>query len=143
MKLFKNYQEDDVLAKVLFIYLAVQHSIMGAFLVFDTESMMIYPSVQGVARLLPVDLWGSFLLASAVLFIATIIQENKLSFIFMITAGLLGMVTFGLLAMAGIELSSYRVTTIHFIVVASVDCIVTILGGVALWLRITMFRTKN
>jgi hypothetical protein len=138
MGMFKNYNEDDIMSKVLLLYFGFQHGAIGAFFIFSDELITQMKAFQGMSNILPMDVWGIVLMVSAVAFIATTLQENKSQYWFMILAGLTGMVTFSLLAMANIELSSSQTNTINYIIIASIDIIIAILGGVALWLRRVM-----
>lgn len=115
--------------------MAFLHGGIGLFLVFGIGGVNDAPSYEGLSRILPMDAWGILLLISATAFLATVIQEDKLEYWSMILAGTIGVVTFGLLAMASLELAVNQANTINHIVVASIDMIVAILGGVALWLR--------
>lgn len=137
MRFLHNYNEDDVLSKVLLLYFAFQHGAVGIFFVFGDVTTLGSNAFKGMANLLPMDAWGILLLVSAIAFIITVLQERKLEYWFMLLAGITGMVTFSLLAMANMELSVNQTNTINYIIIASIDMIVAILGGIALWLRRT------
>lgn len=137
MRFLKNYNEDDVLSKTLLLYFAFQHGAIGVFLVFSDINALNSNAFKGMSKILPMDVWGIILLTSAVAFVITVLQEHKIEYWFMLLAGATGMVTFGLLSMASIELSVNQTNTINYIIIASIDLIVAILGGVGLWLRRT------
>lgn len=135
MRLLRNYDENDVLAKVLFLYFAFQHFAIGMFFISidNPEEYSIY--FKGMIDIMPMDMWGLVLVLSTVAFVLATLQEGKMEYIFMLIAGSTGMVTFALLAMASIELSQNETNTVNYILIASIDLIVAILGGVALWFR--------
>lgn len=135
MKLLRNYDENDVLTKVLFLYFAFQHGVFGVSFIRYNDNDMYSTYFKGLIDIMPLTMWGLVLVLSTVSFIIAAVQEGKLEYIFMLTAGLSGMITFALLAMASIELSMQQTNTVNYIVIASIDLIVAILGGVALWLR--------
>lgn len=132
MRFLKNYNEDDVLAKSLLLYFAFQHGAIGIFFVFNNLSGNVF---KGMAKILPMEVWGIILLVSAVAFLVTTFQEKHIEFWFMLVAGVTGMVTFSLLSMANMELSVNQTNTINYIIIASIDLIVAILGGIGLWVR--------
>lgn len=138
MRFIRNYNEDDVLSKTLLLYFAFQHGAIGVFFVFTKMTYLQSSALKGMANIMPMDAWGILLLISAVAFVVTVLQEHKLEYWFMLLAGITGMVTFALLSMASIELSVNQTNTINYIIIASIDLIVAILGGVGLWLRRTM-----
>lgn len=135
MRFLKNYNEDDVLAKSLLLYFAFQHGAIGVFFVFSDISSIGSNAFDGMARILPMDAWGIILLVSSAAFIVTTFQEKSIEFWFMLVAGVTGMVTFSLLAMANIELSVNQTNTINYIIIASIDLIVAMLGGIGIWVR--------
>lgn len=135
MRFIKNYNEEDVLSKTLLLYFAFQHGAIGIFFIFADFNELQSRALHGMSNLLPIDVWGIILLLSSVAFIVAVLQEHKLEYWFMLLAGITGMVTFALLSMASIELSSNQTNTLNYIIIASIDLIVAILGGVGLWLR--------
>lgn len=135
MRFLKIYNEDDVLAKTLLLYFAFQHGAIGTFLLFSDLNTINSRAFNGMAKILPMDAWGIILIVSGVAFVITVLQEHKLQYWFMLLAGITGTSTFGLLAMASIELSVNQTNTINYIIIASIDIIIAILGGVGLWLR--------
>lgn len=136
-RIIRNYNEDDAMSKILLLYFAFQHAAIGIFFMFSTEQLLAYNSFKGMNELLPMDAWGIILLMSAVCFLLSTLFENKVQYYFMMVAGATGMVTFGLLAMASIELSTNQTNTINYIIIASIDIIIAIIGGIAVWLRKT------
>ena len=133
--IFKNYNEDDVMSKILLLYFAFQHGAVGVFFIFGDKQILQMKAFKGMSRLLPMDAWGILLLVSALCFTLSILQENSLQHYFMVAAGTSGMITFSLLAMASIELSTNQTTSLNYIIIASIDILIAILGGVAIWLR--------
>lgn len=138
MRILRNYNEDDILSKTLLLYFAFQHGAVGIFFMFAKIDSKMSNALKGMDELLPMDAWGIILLVSSVAFVVTVLQEHKLEYWFMLLAGTTGMVTFALLSMASIELSVNQTNTINYIIIASIDLIVAILGGVGLWLRRTL-----
>lgn len=138
MKFLVNYSEDDVLAKVLLVYFAFQHSAIGLFLLFGDMSQIKSKTLNEMATILPMDAWGLILIFAACNFILAAVQVSKLSFLAMIVAGITGAVVFSLLSMASLELSTNQTNTINYMIVASIDILIAIVGGVALWLRRTL-----
>lgn len=135
MKLLRNYGEDDVLATILLLYFAFQHGAVGIVLLLMDDEILAIPAFEGMARILPINIWGVIMLISAVLFVLSAIQENKSKYWFMMLSGLAGTIPFSLLAMANIEMAVGHTNTVNYIIIASIDAIVAIIGGVALWLR--------
>lgn len=135
MRLLRNYDENDVLSKTLMLYFAFQHGAIGAFFMLNDNPEEYSHYFKGMIAIMPLTYWGLLLILSTASFIFATVQEGKLEYIFMLIAGLSGMITFALLAMASIELSIHQTNTVNYIVIASIDLIVAILGGVALWLR--------
>lgn len=137
MKLLQNYNEDDLLSKILLLYFAFQHGAVGFFFLFSNPTNMQSEYLDGLREIFPMDVWGIVLIVSSLSFVFTILQENKLEYWFMMLAGSTGGLTFSLLAMASLELSIYQTNTINYIIIASIDIIIAIVGGVAVWLRRT------
>ena len=135
MRFVRNYDENDVLAKVLFLYFAFQHGVIGVSFIRYNDNDMYSTYFKGLIDIMPLTMWGLVLMLSTVSFIIAAVQENKMEYIFMFIAGLSGVITFALLAMASIELSMEQTDTVNYVIIASIDLIVAILGGVALWLR--------
>lgn len=137
MKLLRNYDENDVLSKVLFLYFAFQHGSVGAFFISHDDPQNYSPYFKGMIDIMPMGAWGMLLIVSTASFIFAALQEGRPESMFMLLAGVSGMVTFALLAMASIELSENQTNTVNYIIIASIDFIVAVLGGVALWRRKT------
>lgn len=138
LRLLRNYNEDDVLAKVLLLYFAFQHGAIGVIMLFEDLSLVYKTStVDAMASMLPMELWGVLLLFVSVSFVIAAIQESKLSYVAMIVSGSIGFVIFGLIAMASIELAGNLTNSINYIVIASIDALIAIIGGMAIWLRKT------
>lgn len=138
MRFFKNYNEDDVLSKTLMLYFAFQHGAIGMFFLFTELTVVQSSALRGLAMIMPIGAWGVILMVSCFSFVFSVLQVGRVEYIFMIIAGITGMVTFSLLAMASIELSISQTNTLNYIVIASIDMLVAILGGVALWRLKTM-----
>lgn len=137
MKISKNYNEDDLLSKVLLLYFAFQHGSIGLFLVLESVVTLREKSktLDAMAWILPMDIWGIILLVSAGAFLFSVLQAGKAEYWLMIIAGISGGVTFGFLSMASMELSVNQTNTVNYMIIASIDMIVAIVGGVALWRR--------
>jgi hypothetical protein len=137
MKISKNYDENDLLSKVLLMYFAFQHGSIGLFLVLESVDTLTAKSrtLKAMSQILPMDIWGIILLIAAVSFIVAVLQEGKTEYYFMILSGLAGGVTFGFLSMASMELSVNQTNTVNYMIIASIDFIVAVVGGVALWRR--------
>lgn len=132
---FKNYDEDDIMSKILFLYFSFMHGAIGVFLVFNDLSQYKSKVFDSMSHYVPMSFWGIMFLISAVSFIIVTIQEGRPKYIFMIVAGLFGSIIFGLLAMASLELSPQQTNTVNYAIVSSIDLIIFIVGGVALWIR--------
>lgn len=137
MSLLRNYNEDDLLAKTLLLYFAFQHGSIGLFLVFEDLTILKSKTIAGMSSILPMEAWGIILLVSSASFLLSVLQENKLEYWFMLLAGTTGVITFSLLSMASMELSTNQTNTVNYMIIASIDIIVAIIGGVALWRRRT------
>lgn len=138
MRFLNNYNEDDVMSKILLLYFGFQHGAVGLYFIFSSEQLLKMNAFEGMNGLMPMDAWGILLMISAISFVCTTIQETRLQYYFMILSGITGMFTFSLLAMASIELSVNQTNSVNYIIIASIDLIISILGGVALWLRRAM-----
>jgi hypothetical protein len=135
MRIFSNYNEDNVLSKMLMLYFAFQHGAVGFFFITFDMNNIYSEAFSGMSNILPMYIWGIIMLISCISFVMSVLQENKLEYWLMLLAGITGMVTFSMLAMANIEFSVNQTNTINYIIIASIDVIIAILGGVALWLR--------
>lgn len=133
--IFKNYDEDDILSKLLLLYFAFQHGAVGLVFIFQSSYIVKMEAFRGMSKLLPMDAWGIILVISAVCFVLSIIQEHFVKYYFMIIAGSTGMVAFSLLSMANLELAVNQTNSLNYIIIASIDVLIAILGGVAIWLR--------
>lgn len=137
MKLPKNYNEDDLLSKVLLLYFAFQHGSIGIFLVLESVDELTARSstLQAMSKILPMDIWGIILLVASVSFVVSVLQVGRSEYSSMVLAGATGGITFAFLSMASMELSVNQTNTVNYMIIASIDIIVAIVGGVALWRR--------
>ena len=133
--LIKNYNEDDAMSKILMLYFAFQHGVIGTLFIFIDLDKGNSEILKALSTLMPLDAWGVVLLFSSISFVCSVLLENKAEFYFMIIAGTTGMMSFGILAMANIELGTGQTNTINYIIIASIDFIIATIGGVAVWLR--------
>lgn len=138
MKLLRNYNEDDVLSKILLIYFAFQHGAIGVFFTFSTLTALQSKALAEMTRFLPMDVWGVILIMSALCFLFSALQETKSQYWLMIIAGITGMIVFSTLSMAVMQLSINQTNTINYLIISGIDIIIAILGGVALWIRRTL-----
>jgi hypothetical protein len=132
---FKNYDEDDIISKILFLYFSFIHGAIGIFLVFNDLSEYKSKVFDAMSYYVPMSFWGIMFLISSFSFIIVAIQEGRPKYIFMTMAGLFGSITFGLLAMASLELSPQQTNTVNYAIISSIDLIIFIVGGAALWIR--------
>ena len=138
MKLWINYDEDDLIAKVFMLYFAFQHGAIGVVLLTQDLSSYNSKTVLGMSEMLPMSSWGLILIFSAANFINATIQVSKLAYLAMVIAGVSGVIVFGLLSMASLELSINQTNTVNYMIISSIDVVLAIIGGVALWLRRTI-----
>jgi len=137
MRYFNNYSEDNVVAKILYIYFAFAHGAFGFFLVTEDLSRFNSKVIDAMGNIIPISIWGLILIAAGLGFLLAAIQENNIKSISMIVAGLIGAVIYGLMTMASIELSVNQTNTVNYVFISSVDLLIAMLGGVTLWKRRT------
>lgn len=133
MRYFDNYDQDNVVSKLLYIYFAFAHGSIGLFLVVSDLERFNSKVLKAMGYVVPMSVWGLLFLVTAITFILIALQEGKAKHISMIVAGLMGAMVFGLMAMASLELSVNQTNTMNYIFISSVDLIIATLGGVTLW----------
>lgn len=135
LKFIRNYDEDDVIAKILFLYFAFMHGVMGYFIISNDLTNYKSKVFNSMGAIIPMSIWGYVLILSAIFFVLVALQEAKPKYMFMILAGLAGCLVFSLLTMASLELSKNQTNTINYAVVGSIDLLIAIIGGIAIWRR--------
>lgn len=129
----KNYDEDDLMSKILFLYFSFVHGAIGIFFMFEDTSKYNSKVLKAMDSMLPMKIWGVIMLVSTLCFVLSVLQEGKPKYAYMIIAGVSGSAVFGLLMMANLELASQQTNTINYAIVSSIDTIIALVGGVALW----------
>lgn len=137
MRYFDNYDEDNVVSKILYIYFAFAHGSLGLFLIMSDLARFNSKVLSAMGEVMPMRAWGLIFLLAAIAFVLIAIQEGSSKSISMVVAGFVGSVTFGLMAMASLELSVNQTNTMNYIFISSVDLLIATLGGVTLWKRRT------
>jgi len=132
---FKNYEEDDLITKIFFLYFAFMHGALGFFLATNDLSIYKSKALDQMGNIVPMSVWGYILILASFCFVLSALQEGKPKYAYMIVSGLLGSVVFGLLAMASLELSENQTNTVNYLIVSSLDLLIAIMGGVAIWIR--------
>lgn len=135
LRKLKNYDEDDIISKIFFLYFSFMHGAVGLFLFLKDISQFQSKVFEGMSSIMPMKMWGLIFLLSALWFFITAFQEGRPKFTYMTLAGLFGAIVFGIFAMASLELATDQTTTINYVIISSIDLIVALVGGVALWNR--------
>lgn len=133
LNIIKNYSEDDLMSKILFLYFAFIHGAIGVFFLFEDVSKFKSKVIDGMISILPMQAWGIIMLLAAICFVLSLLQEGKPKHIYMVIAGVTGSAVFGLLMMANLELVASSSNTANYAIVSSIDIIIALVGGVALW----------
>lgn len=133
MKPMKNYCEDDFMSRLMFVYLAFIHASVGYLFIFGDVSEVNHNAFSAMSELLSNQTWGLILLAAAVSYLTVAIQENKTKHLGMLLGGFLGAIVFGFLTMAMIELDTPQFNTARYGVLASLNLIISVVGGLSLW----------
>lgn len=133
LKTLKNHDEDDLMSKILFLYFAFVHGGLGTFFMIKDMTIFNSKAVIAMSNIIPIKVWGFVFLVTALCYVLAAIHDGKPKFIYMTIGGLLGSMVFGLLSMAMFELSAPQLDTTRYGIISSIDLIISMVGGIALW----------
>jgi hypothetical protein len=131
--MLKNLDENDVLAKMFLLFMALFHTVTGLYIVLTDNIKRESTTYTAMSTLVSLNAWGIVFLIVGVLYFFAAFHEGKLKYLLMIVTGFMGAVIFALYAMASIEVSGNLMVGARYAIIASFDLIIAIVGGYGLW----------
>lgn len=132
-----NYGANDFLVRMFFLFHALLHGTTGLYLLLMEDVKYESPTYRMMSSLIPLELWGSFFLIASILYVVASFQEGRSKYWYMLIAGLIGTITFGLYAMASAELTSNIMISTRYSIIASFNAVIALVGVLSLWTRKT------
>ena len=132
--MLKNLDENDILAKMFLLFMAMFHTATGLYIVLTEDIKRESTTYTAMSTLVSLNAWGIVFLIVGVLYFFMAFHEGLIKYLLMVITGLIGAVIFGLYAMASIEVTTVIVVGGRYAIVASFNLIIAVLGGFQLWM---------
>lgn len=130
--MFKNYDEKKFLSAMYLWTISMFNFMTGLFFI-TADPRISSPTYGKMQELMPLPVYGIFMLVSACLIFSAVFAVNTTRYIFMILGGFLGAISIGLYASAS-TLGGVNLMLPSRYSLISVSClIIAVAGGFELW----------
>lgn len=131
--MLKNLDENDILAKMFLLFMALFHTVTGLYIVLTDDVKRESTTYTAMSTLVSLNAWGIAFLVVGFLYFFMAFHEGKVKYLLMIVTSSIGAVIFGLYSMASIEVSGNIMVGARYAIVASFNLMISVLGGFQLW----------
>jgi hypothetical protein len=132
-RMLKNLDENDVLAKMFLLFMALYINVTGLYIVLTDDIKRESTTYTAMSTLASLNTWGIVFLIVGFLYFFMAFHEGRVKHLLMIVTGTIGAIIFGLYAMASIEVSGNLMVGARYAIVASFNLFIAVLGGNQLW----------
>ena len=133
--MLRNYNEQDIIARVSLICNALYLVITGGYLLTLEGSAYSTPTYELMSGVLSLGAFGVMFIVAGLLIVHAAIQEGTRRSRSLLIGGLLGGLLLGLYTMASAEGSLNDMLPLRYAVVTGFNVIIAIVGGIGLWIN--------
>jgi len=131
--MLKNLDENDVLAKMFLLFMALFHTVTGLYIVLTDNVKYESPTYLTMSSLISLNYWGIIFVIVGGFYFFAAFHEGKIKHQLMVVAGILGGIIFGLYAMASVEVTTNVMVAARYAIVGIFNAIISVIGGYSLW----------
>lgn len=121
-------------ALILYVFVAFSMAIRGVFLMFITKENILDSAFYTIMdALLPIEIWGVFMMIGAGFVIACALSVTMRKYVFLIIGCLIGLVVGGGMVILGFIAGMNLYTPLQTGIIAFFNLVLLVHGGVVVW----------